>query len=280
MPSSLMIPGDGVGNMSRSSPALATPDGKAMRWLSRDHTIVAFAGFLWNPPFILRAVHPVNRPRSSACSRTAVRRSARRPWSPSTRFTRSTGCARRSSPDQDVRDLAIQYLGTLPERFEPAVQQHKIDLQDPELPDVLREQLRLTPPDRRDYRGYDAEAVPILTGALKDEPARVSSHAASALSLFRRGALPALAALEEAAWKSPHVVTRSDSMTALVSIGPEGLLLVRRALNDPDPEMRACAKQVLEMAREKPCPCSCPTWCAARRGVVVAGRHRRSAPTA
>jgi len=157
-----------------------------------------------------------------------------------------------SSPDEDVRDLAVQYLGTMPERFEPAVQQHRIDLRDPELPDVLREQIRLTPPDRRDYRGYGTEAVPILAGALKDKTERISSHAASALIFFRRQALPALAALEEAARNSPHLVTRRNSMSALVSIGPEGLPLVRKALNDPEPEIRDCAKQLLEMAREKP----------------------------
>src|SRR5262249_10064402 len=151
-----------------------------------------------------------------------------------------------SSPDEAVRDLTIQYLGQSPDQYDSAVQGHRIDLRDPELPEVLREQLRLTPPDRRDYRGYGVDAVPILASALMDKSARVSSHAAITLAGIQTRSLAALAALEDAALRSPFITTRKDALSALGSIGPEGRPAIRAALDDAAPEVRDHAKQVLE----------------------------------
>jgi HEAT repeat protein len=145
-----------------------------------------------------------------------------------------------SSPDEDVRVLAIQHLRKSPDDFPGQVRSYNEEITDPELSESGRRDWarRHALPDPRDNVSYGKRALPILVRALEDPSERVSNEAVYALGSMHREALPALEDLEKIAFNSANVHTRLNALTALSGLWPESRPILERAANDPEPRVR------------------------------------------
>jgi HEAT repeat protein len=154
-----------------------------------------------------------------------------------------------SNPDEEIRYLTMQHLQKQDGIFASSVEMYKEMINDPELSELGKRAMarHTAPPDPRDFVSYGQQALPILINALEDDSGRVSTQAAMDLWCMRRQALPALEALEKTAFNSANVQTRTAALAALAAIGPEGYASLRRAANDPDPQVRNAAVRTLEL---------------------------------
>jgi len=99
-------------------------------------------------------------------------------------------------------------------------------------------QIRLQAIQRLESGQFGVAAIPALESALQDSSEWNSREAANALGKFGRRALPAISSLEHAALSSPDPWTRVTTNHALKEIGPEGLPIIARGLQDSDENVR------------------------------------------